>query len=106
MKKVISGKGTITYDNDDVYEGEFQDAEPHGVGKMTYKDGRICEGIWKKGKIKYEGELNENGKPHGRGKWIYSNRTRTYEYEGEWENGNRHGDGERYIEYQVTKELP
>ena len=38
MKKA-SGKGTITDDNGDVYEGEYQDTEPHGVGKMTYKDG-------------------------------------------------------------------
>jgi len=40
-----SGKGTINYNKGDVYEGEFVDAEPHGVGKMTYKDGRVCGGI-------------------------------------------------------------
>ena len=73
--KIYSGKGTIAFDNGDVYEGAFQDNEPHGVGKMTYKDGRICEGIWKKGKIEYEGELNGDGKAHGRGKLIYSNGT-------------------------------
>ena len=44
----------------------------HGIGKMTHKDGRVCKGIWENGKIVYEGELNENGKPHGRGKWTYS----------------------------------
>ena len=46
--------------------------EMHGIGKMTHKDGRVCKGIWENGKIVYEGELNENGKPHGRGKWTYS----------------------------------
>mmetsp|Transcript_14893 Transcript_14893/g.24406 ORF Transcript_14893/g.24406 Transcript_14893/m.24406 type:complete len:81 (-) Transcript_14893:6-248(-) len=38
----------------------------------------------------YEGELNENGKPHGRGKWTYSNGNT---YEGEWENGLKSGMG-------------
>ena len=47
----VSGKGTIHYDNGDVYDGAVRNNEPHGVGKMTYKDGRVCEGIWKKGKI-------------------------------------------------------
>ncbi len=56
MKK-HSGKGTFKYIDGDVYDGEIQDAEPHGIGKMTHKDGRVAEGIWRKGKIVYEGEL-------------------------------------------------
>ena len=53
-----SGKGTITYENGDVYDGAVRNNEPHGVGKMTYKDGRVfeVEGIWKKG----EGEEFNN----------------------------------------------
>jgi hypothetical protein len=84
-----SGKGTINYNKGDVYDGEFRDAEPHGIGKMTYKDGRVVEGIWENGEIAYEGEL-ANGKPHGRGKRIYSNGE---VYEGEWKDGKRHGKG-------------
>ena len=87
--KNFSGKGTITDDNGDVYDGAYRNNEPHGVGKMTYKDGRVCEGIWKEGKIEYEGELDENGKPHGRGKKIYSLGT----YEGEWKDGLSDGKG-------------
>jgi len=68
--KKHSGKGTINYDNGDVYDGAFQGPTAHGIGKMTFKDGRICEGIWEDGKIEYEGELAD-GKPHGRGKKIY-----------------------------------
>ena len=49
--KRISGEGTINYDDGDVYEGAFKDDEPDGVGKMAYKDGRICEGIWENGRI-------------------------------------------------------
>jgi hypothetical protein len=85
-----SGKGTINYDKGDVYEGEFRDNEPHGIGKMTYKDGRVSEGIWENEKIVYEGELAD-GKPHGKGKWIYPDGT----YEGEWKNGEAHGKGTR-----------
>ena len=83
MKK-YSGKGTIKYDNGDVYEGEFRDSKPHGQGKITYRDdGRICKGNWEDGKLQkgtckwekgkvYEGELVD-GKPHGKGKMTYSN---------------------------------
>mmetsp|Transcript_2650 Transcript_2650/g.4008 ORF Transcript_2650/g.4008 Transcript_2650/m.4008 type:complete len:94 (+) Transcript_2650:37-318(+) len=70
MKTVSAPKGTINYDNGDVYDGAFQGPTAHGIGKMTFKDGRICEGIWEDGKIEYEGELAD-GKPHGRGKKIY-----------------------------------
>eukprot|EP00985_Skeletonema_marinoi_P015923 scaffold8400_cov213-Skeletonema_marinoi.AAC.1 len=48
-------------------DGTFRNSEPHEVGKMTCKDGRVCEGIWQKEMVKYEGELAD-GKPHGRGK--------------------------------------
>ena len=87
--KNISGHGKIEYGKGVVYEGEFQKKKPHGVGKMTYKDGRVREGIWKDGEIEYEGQLNEHGQPHGRGKRFYSNAT----YEGEWQNGQKHGKG-------------
>ena len=32
-----------------VYEGGFQNGEPHGHGKMTYADGYVYEGEWKDG---------------------------------------------------------
>eukprot|EP00984_Skeletonema_dohrnii_P000426 scaffold144_cov94-Skeletonema_dohrnii-CCMP3373.AAC.9 len=81
-----SENGTITYDNGDVYEGEFESNKPHGVGKMMYKDGRVQEGIWKDGKIDYDGEL----KLHGRGEMIYPSGSM---YEGEWKESKRHGKG-------------
>ena len=42
----------------------------------------------------YEGEL-ENGKRHGKGKYTYSNGD---EYDGEWENDMRHGKGKHTYE--------
>ena len=64
------GKSTTIMAIGDLYEGKFRNGKPHGLGKMTYKDGRVVNGIWKNGKIEYEGDL-VNGKPHGRGKMIY-----------------------------------
>ena len=87
--KNISGHGKIEYYGGDVYEGEFQKKKPHGVGKMTYKDGRVREGIWNDGEIEYKGQLNKHWKPHGKGKWFYPNST----YDGEWQNGKKHGEG-------------
>ena len=79
----------IEYFKGVVYEGGVLNKKPHGVGKVTYKDGSVCEGIWKDGNIVYEGQLNEQGKPHGRGKEYYSSAT----YEGEMRNGQKHGKG-------------
>ena len=111
--KNFSGNGTITYDNGDVYEGAVRSNEPEGLGKMTYKDGRVCEGIWEEGEIYYEGELDDNGEPHGRGKMMHLDGTYegefqhgliisnkgTYKwsdgssYKGEWKNNEMHGKG-------------
>jgi hypothetical protein len=49
----------INEDDGSVYEGESLNGKPHGKGKMTYADGRVEEGRWKKGIkinniIKYE----------------------------------------------------
>ena len=98
----VSGKGTITYVNGDVYEGESKDTDPHGPGKLAYNDrygfhsrggiigSGVVEGIWKEGELDYEGDVDENGKPHGRGKGMFSSNN---VYEGEWKNGLRHGKG-------------
>ena len=70
--------GIETFDNGDIYEGEFKDGEKHGKGKMTKNGETIKEGEWNMGtfyhgKIKYgpgffyEGGF-QNGLPHGKGK--------------------------------------
>jgi len=51
----ISGEGT--------YVGEWKDGTRSGIGKMTYKNGRIYEGYW------------ANGMPNGEGKLKLSNGT-------------------------------
>eukprot|EP01040_Poterioochromonas_malhamensis_P010222 gene10222-11119_t len=43
----------------------------------------------------YIGEVNENGKPHGRGRFLYANGDI---YDGEWNDGERHGKGrQRFV---------
>jgi len=38
----------LTNEDGSVYEGELAEGKPHGKGKMTYPDGRVEEGNWKK----------------------------------------------------------
>lgn len=47
----ISGEVTVVYNNGDKYEGAFKYSKPHGEGKMTSRDGQVCEGFWEDGKL-------------------------------------------------------
>ena len=98
IKNFSAKKGKLEYFKGKVYEGEIQNKKPHGVGKMTYKDGRVREGIWEDGKILYEGQLNKRGQPHGTGTWFYPHGT----YEGGWQNGQKHGNGNAEWGYGST----
>ena len=42
----------------DKYIGEFKHGRMHGLGKMTYANGNIEEGIWKRGKFKKKQNIN------------------------------------------------
>ena len=46
-----NGKGILYYRNGDIYNGEFQNGDRHGKGKLTEKEGKIYKGIWKKDKF-------------------------------------------------------
>jgi hypothetical protein len=43
--------GIFQYTDGRVYEGQMKNWKPNGHGKMTFLDGRIETGIWKKGKL-------------------------------------------------------
>jgi alpha-tubulin suppressor-like RCC1 family protein len=68
-----------------IYEGEWLDAEMHGLGRMTFPNESIYEGDW------------QNNQPHGRG-GLYNPIEKTF-YFGSWINGYKEGKGKQ-IYYQ------
>ena len=68
--------GIHTYENGDVYEGEWKDNNRHGFGKYTFIYGDIYEGEWR------------NNKNDGVGKYTWANGD---VYEGEWKDNLRTG---------------
>ena len=72
------GRGTVTYVNDEKYEGQFRDGKQHGRGIYTFVNGETYEGHWKK------------WKRHGKGVVTYA---KGEKYEGQWKKGKRHGWG-------------
>ena len=84
-----TGQGTATYQNNDIYEGDFLDGKREGRGIYRY---------FEKGD-KYEGQWEDNAR-HGIGKMVYNN---IGEYHGYWENGKRHGEG--VFTYQKTGDV-
>jgi hypothetical protein len=79
-----TGKGKVIigllcgYDDPPTYEGDFVNALPHGIGKMTWPTGDF-----------YEGEFID-GKRSGQGREV---RVNGDFYEGGWLNDNRIGQG-------------
>ena len=87
--------GVQTFDNGDVYTGEFLDGKKHGKGVLKTLSNRTYEGGWENdlphgygvnifpnGKV-YKGEYKK-GRPFGDGQWIYSDGST---YTGKWING-------------------
>merc|ERR1712054_372861 len=44
---MMSGEGTYTYANGNIYEGQWRAGKQHGQGRLTYKDGAAYEGQFK-----------------------------------------------------------
>jgi hypothetical protein len=96
------GKGTVEYDNGDIYTGEFVDGRRNGHGTLKYSNGDIYEGEWKDGNTSicigkftgfngatFEGQWRD-GKMDGHGKMVYANGDK---FTGNWKQGMRHGKG-------------
>ncbi|MBQ7552054.1 MAG: hypothetical protein IJT15_01220 [Rickettsiales bacterium] len=75
---VKEGRGTYTYKDLGVYEGEWKKGVREGYGKMTYEDGDVYKGDWK-------GDVKE-----GRGKITFKNGSA---YDGDWKNDKWEGYG-------------
>ena len=78
-----SGHGTYTYANGDIYEGEFLNADKHGHAYM-HGHGTFT---WPNGDV-YIGNFKQNQR-NGYGTYTFADG----EYEGEWLDGVRHGQG-------------
>ena len=72
------GKGTITYENGDIYDGEWREGLKEGKGIMTSYEGGKYEGDWK------------NDKMEGVGTYIWPNGNK---YKGKWKDGKKNGEG-------------
>ncbi len=71
-----------------MYDGEFENDEPHGVAKMTYKDGRVCQGFWEEGKMLATCTRDSGKMAYGTARelGIYPGGGQDYIYEGEMVN--------------------
>ena len=74
----VQGEFRVTYQNGEVYEGQYVDERRHGVGEYHYLDGSIYEGEWFK------------NKRQGFGVFSVSDGSI---YEGEWDRDYIHGEG-------------
>lgn len=96
-----TGRATMVYPGDGVYEGAYTDGRKQGFGKFWYVDGTVYEGQWhedqKSGEGKetytdgavYEGDF-ARGSRAGHGMLKYANNDA---YEGEWQEDVKHGKG-------------
>ena len=73
------GKGKLTNANGDVYEGKFRDGHPHGQGRKVWRSGDTYDGEFKYGM--------REGK--GTQQWAESRDV----YEGNWADDLPHGEG-------------
>eukprot|EP00347_Sterkiella_histriomuscorum_P017489 403349162 len=89
--KIKTWEGEIEIMRDDLttYKGEWNKGDKEGLGVETYKDGST-----------YQGDFVKD-KRNGLGLMIYDlpfGRAGTVQYDGQWEDGKKHGKGqEQYI---------
>eukprot|EP00736_Rhodelphis_marinus_P003391 Rmarinus@m.8238 len=76
------GKGKATFENGEIYEGDYVHGKREGHGSYTYKDTSTYEGEW------------FDGKRHGKGKMTYADGS---SYDGDWNEGQRSGIGMYYF---------
>ena len=91
----------VKFKNGDVYDGEWKNKAPNGIGLMMYANGEIYSGAWENGIRSGLGAMSfSNGNEysgewkddlfHGEGKMTYANKN---VYEGGWEAGKQSGKG-------------
>ena len=73
-----SGHGIMTFDNGQVYDGDWLRGEMEGSGVMTDGDGQVYDGGWVRGEMEGSGVMTDsNGQV----------------YDGQWKNNSKNGQG-------------
>ena len=72
------GKGTIVFEDGEIYEGNWENEDFNGQGKYTWSSGSVYEGNWK------------DGLRNGYGEMAYANGNM---YKGNWKDGEKSGKG-------------
>lgn len=100
-QKKKHGQGKFTFENGDIYDGNWRENKRHGSGKYQWAKGNIYHGDWVedkregKGKMEwpdgscYEGDFG-NSMFHGNGVFRFADGS---EYTGEWKNDKKNGQG-------------
>ena len=108
-QKLPEGKGTCEWPDGSKYDGYWVDGKKHGTGLMISAHETI-KGFWYEDDLihvfskessqeqdskpsileSYVGEKNSENKPHGKGKYTYTDGST---YDGYWVNGVKHGSG-------------
>mmetsp|Transcript_17334 Transcript_17334/g.25022 ORF Transcript_17334/g.25022 Transcript_17334/m.25022 type:complete len:250 (+) Transcript_17334:92-841(+) len=78
FQRVVRATIFDQYGDEGLYTGELVKSEPHGKGKIVYKDGKIYEGEW------------FSGQYHGQGRTVFTNGDT---YEGDFWHDAQHGYG-------------
>lgn len=97
---LLSGFGTLEWQDGAKYEGEFHNGMMHGKGALVYRDGSKYTGIFEYGEIRtgivkttnnnvFKGEF-VSGLLHNLGEIIYATGAR---YKGHVKDGLEHGNG-------------
>jgi hypothetical protein len=79
LDDMMAGRGKFTWPNGDVYDGDWSNDKPNGMGIYTFKDSGA----------RYIGMMKD-GKRHGYGTYIFKDNSK---YEGEWRHDSRCGKG-------------
>ena len=64
--ELFHGWGSYSFKNGDLFEGQWQNHQPNGEGRLTLNTGQIFDGIWKDGVFQNDQTIffNRNPKPY------------------------------------------
>lgn len=109
-----SGLGDYYYANEDTYSGAWENDNKHGQGTYTFKDGNKYIGNWANnvksgsGRLVYadgstfEGTFANDESVNG--KYTYTADDVKYQYDGDFSDGMKNGNGKLYLYNDATQQ--